>query len=188
MLALETRYLADAMPVLIVCLGLVFLPLVTEQQRRAMAAQAAAGSGHRRQPQRESVQTVRMVGAVVLGIFVFGSIWSVQAYENVTNGDVARTYIANARSAVQLAPPHTPVFNVGVPTDVLEGLFGPYALQSRVIDDDFSGKLAKKMIWIVKPRGTLDGLRMFGAERPAVRGAGGRCGEPAGARSRLLAR
>lgn len=171
-LALETRYLADAMPVLIACLGLVFLPLVTDQQRRAMTSQAvaaaraaalqtAAASGHRRQPQRESVQSVRMVGAVLLGVFVFGSIWSVQAYENVTNGDAARTYIANARSAVQLAPAHTPVFDVAVPNDVLEGLFGPYTKESRIIDDDFSGKLANKLKWITKPRGTLDGLRMF---------------------------
>jgi hypothetical protein len=85
----------------------------------------------------------------------------VQAYENVTNGDAARTYIANARSAVQLAPTGTPVFDVGVPNDVLEGLFGPYTKESRVIDDDFSGTLAKKLKWISKPRGTLDGLRMF---------------------------
>jgi hypothetical protein len=164
-LALETRYLADAMPVLVVCLGLVFLPLVTDQQRRVMAAQAAAahaaGSGHRRQSQRESVQTVRMVGAVLLGVFVFGSIWSVQAYENVTNGDAARTYIANTRSAVQLAPAQTPVFDVAVPNDVLEGLFGPYTKESRIIDDDFRGKLARKLKWITKPRGTIDGLRMF---------------------------
>jgi hypothetical protein len=162
-LALETRYLADAMPVLILCLGLAFLPMVTEQQRRAMvvARARAAASGHRRQPQRESAQTVRMVGAVLLGVFVFGSIWSVQAYENVTNGDAARTYIANARSAVQLAPTGTPVFNVAVPNDVLEGLFGPYTKESRIIDDDFSGKLANKLTWISKPRGTLDGLRMF---------------------------
>ena len=163
-LALETRYLADAMPVLIVCLGLVFLPLVTEQQRQAMHAVAlsAASSGHRRQPQRESVQAVRMVGAVLLGVFVFGSIWSVQNYENVTNGDVAKTYIANARSAVQLAPPNTPVFNYAVPKSILEGLFGSYTEESRVIGDDLSAKLDKKMIWIGKPRGTLDGLRMFG--------------------------
>src|SRR6185312_2517835 len=41
-LALETRYLADAMPVLIVCLGLVFLPLFTEHQRQLMKAARAA--------------------------------------------------------------------------------------------------------------------------------------------------
>ena len=103
-----------------------------------------------------------MVAAVVLGVFVFGSIWSVQAYENVTNGDIARTYIANARSAVQLAPPHTPVFDVAVPNDILEGLFGPFTKESRVIGDDVSAKLDKKLIWITKPRGTIDGLRMFG--------------------------
>jgi hypothetical protein len=161
-LALETRYLADAMPVLIVCLGLVFLPLMTEQQRRVVAAQAAV-SGHRRQPQGESVQTVRMVGAVLLGVFVFGSIWSVQAYENVTNGNIAKTYIANARSAVQLAPPRTKVFSVAVPNDILEGLFGPYTQQSRVIGDDVSAELDKKLVWIPKPHGTLDGLQMFGS-------------------------
>ena len=46
-----------------------------------------------------------MSGAVLLGLFLFGSIWSAQAYENVTNGDIAkRSYKANARSGpVQLA-------------------------------------------------------------------------------------
>jgi hypothetical protein len=159
-LSLETRYVADAMPVLIVCLGLVFLPLVTEQQRQVM--RAAAGNGHRRPSQGEAAQAVRLVGAVLLGVFVFGSIWSVQAYENVTNGDVAKTYIANALSAVQLVPPDTPVFNYAVPKSVLEGLFGSYTEESRVIGDDLSSKFAKKLIWIGSPRGTIDGLRMFG--------------------------
>jgi hypothetical protein len=86
----------------------------------------------------------------------------VQAYENVTNGDIARTYIANARSAVQLAPPNTRVFDVAVPNDILEGLFGPFVKDSRVIGDDVSPKLDRKLIWTTKPRGTIDGLRMFG--------------------------
>jgi len=175
LLALQTRYVADAMPVLMVCLGLVFLPLVIAQPRRAevpvtrTAAVLAPGwqpevamSSHRRQPEREAVQTVRMIGAVLLGLFLFGSIWSVQAYENVTNGDIAKTYIANATSAVQLAPPGTRVLNVGVPNDILEGLFGPINKESRVIGDDVSSKDARKLIWISKPQGTIDGLRMFG--------------------------
>ena len=187
LLALQTRYVADAMPVLMVCLGLVFLPLVMARPRRAEvpvtqttatvlapgrqaysrpAAPQAPGpqvamSGHRRQPEREAIQAVRMFGAVLLGLFLFGSIWSVQAYENVTNGDIAKTYIANARSAVQLAPPHTRVLDVGVPNDILEGLFGSINMQSRVIGDDVSNKLDKKLIWISKPQGTIDGLRMF---------------------------
>lgn len=164
LLGLETRYLADAVPILIICLGLAFLPLVTDQQRRAMRAAAAqaAATGHRRQPQRESVQVARMIAAVLLGIFVFGSIWSVQAYENVTTGNVARTYVANSEAATRLVPPGTPVFNVAVPINILEGLFGQYTRQSRVIGDEFMGKLARRIVWVTKPRGTLDGLRMFG--------------------------
>ena len=45
LLALQTRYVADAMPVLMVCLGFVFLPLVIPRTRRTESRHADDGDG-----------------------------------------------------------------------------------------------------------------------------------------------
>ena len=75
-LALETRYVADAMPLLALCIGLAFLP-VTEPRRFPTAhVRHAAPSGQGSNP----------VMAIVIALYVFGSIWSVQAYLSVTTG------------------------------------------------------------------------------------------------------
>ena len=153
LLALESRYVADAMPVAAICLGLAFLPLVDHRQAEADLVRAA--------PQHpEWEQAWRPAVAALVGVFVFGSIWSAQAYESVTTGRPSAIYIANASAAIKLAPRGTPVFNEAVPGDMVEGLFGSYALQSTVIGDLQPGKLR----WIRDPVGTLDGLRMFGPD------------------------
>jgi len=153
LLALETRYVADAMPVAAVCLGLAFLPVGGQPQ-------APAGRERRALPDPAWEQARRPAVAAVVGLFVFGSFWSAQAYESVTTGAPAATYIGNAARAVKLAPRGTPVFNEAVPGNMVEGLFGSYALQSTVIGDVAPGKLR----WIRHPVGTLDGLRMFGPD------------------------
>jgi hypothetical protein len=78
----------------------------------------------------------------------------------VTSGRPAAQYIADARAAIGLATRGTPVMNVAVPGDMVEGLFGRFALQSTVIGDIRPGKLR----WTRSPSGTLDGLRMFGSD------------------------
>jgi hypothetical protein len=149
-LGLETRYLADAIPVLAVCLGLAFAPVTGIRPQ-------ATGAGRHLGGQGAPGQQLRTAAAALAGLFVFGSIWSAQAYESVTSGSTAAAYIGNAARAVQLAPAGTPVFNRAVPGDIVEGLFGSYALQSKVLGDVAPGKLR----WITRPAGTLDGLTIF---------------------------
>src|SRR5262249_4306330 len=72
----------------------------------------------------------------------------------------AAQYIADAKAAIGLAPRGTPVMNVAVPGNMVEGLFGRFALQSIVIGDIRPGKLR----WTRSPAGTVDGLRMFGSD------------------------
>jgi hypothetical protein len=153
LLGLETRYVADAMPVAAICLGLAFLPVVGQPN-------APAGQPRRALPDPAWEQAWRPVIAALIGLFVFGSFWSAQAYESVTTGAPAATYIGHAVQAVRQAPRGTPVFNEAVPGDMVEGLFGDYALQSTVIGDSAPGKLR----WIRHPAGTIDGLRMFGPD------------------------
>jgi hypothetical protein len=152
-LGTETRYLADAVPVLAVCLGLAFLPLADDR-----AALAAAGRRRARAP--GAGRTSFDIAAILVGVFFFGSIWSGQSYENVTSGSPAASYIANATAAIKMAPRGTPVMNVAVSGDMVEGLFGRYALQSTVIGDIAPGKLH----WTRHPAGTIDGLRIFGSD------------------------
>ncbi len=153
-LALETRYVADAAPVLALSLGLAFWPLAASAgpAPETVARPAARPPGRGPLAQRAA--------AIVVGLFAFGSVWSVQAYENVTTGAPSARYIANAIAAVRLAPRGTPVFNVGVPGYLVEGLFGAYAMESKVIGDIAPGRLR----WIRDISGTIDGLRMFGAD------------------------
>jgi hypothetical protein len=151
-LGTETRYVADAVPVLAIGLGLAFWPLTMEHSR------AKQGGAHvlRARAGQQSLE----VAAGLVAVILFGSIWSVQAYENVTTGKPFAEYIGNATAAIKQAPRGTPVLNVAVSGDMVEGLFGSYALESTVIGDAQPGRLR----WLRRPAGTLDGLRIFGPD------------------------
>jgi hypothetical protein len=152
-LGTETRYVADAVPVLAICVGLAFLPLAGQRDTPVTATPRTANFV---QVGRASIDAA----AILVAIFVFGSIWSSQAYENVTTGSPAASYIADATDAIMLAPRGTQVIDLAVPGDMVESLFGRYALQSTVIGDIKPGKLR----WIRRPAGTWDGLRIFGSD------------------------
>lgn len=155
-LGLETRYVADATPILIVCLGLAFLPLA-----------GVAGSGRVHVSRRRQLvrpETARSALAAMVGLFVFGSIWSVQAYENDTNGTQARSYIVNAGMALRQVPKGTLVVQRPLPQNILVGTFGAYAYTSKVIGAMERGKLAGKVRWIREPRGTVGNLWVFGPD------------------------
>ncbi|HEX7993725.1 MAG TPA: hypothetical protein VF506_07365, partial [Streptosporangiaceae bacterium] len=152
-LGTETRYVADAVPVLAISVGLAFWPLAADQARRPKAGGA---HGHRARSAPLSLE----VAAGLVAVIVFGSIWSVQAYKNVTTGKATAAYIANASAAIKQAPRGTIVADSAVSGDMVEGLFGVYALQSRVIGDIAPGKLR----WLQHPKGTIDGLHVFGPD------------------------
>ena len=151
---METRYLADAAPVLAICFALAFWP--TTERR---PAREATGRWY-----LLSKEGDWRMAAALFGVFVFGSIWSVQAYENVTTGDLARRYIANAEQAVRQAPRGTLVLDWPVPTGIVSPLFGRYAGASALIGDMARGNLKDKLHWITHPAGTIDALQMFGTD------------------------
>jgi hypothetical protein len=155
---LETRYLADAAPVLAICAGLAFLQAL--DRNPAVAAKSAVVSHKQTAGQPGFSQYANNALALLVAAFVFGSVWSAQAYENVTSGTPIASYIANATQAVKLVPRGTPVFNVAVSGNMVEGLFRVYALESKVIGDILPGKLR----WLANVSGTIDGLRMFGPD------------------------
>ncbi len=149
---LQTRYLAEAACVLALCVGLAFLPVAGEP-----------GTVRQGSPRRHPTG-LRYASAAVVVVFVFGSIRSVQTYENVTSSGPVRSYITNVERALSLAPRDTKVIDRDMPLWILGPYFGKYNLESFVI-----GTLAKNLgrdnlQWITSPSGTLDNLRMFGAD------------------------
>lgn len=153
--ALDTRYVADAVPVLAVCLGLAFWPVAGQRDRRRKRRHASVAA-------RQA--TLRATSAV-LGVFVIGSFWSLQAYANATTSVAARAYIANARAALTAAPYGTVVVDGRVPNTVmLAGWFGRYGFASKVIGEMARGDPPSQLRFTTQPAGTIDNLEMFGAD------------------------
>jgi hypothetical protein len=149
--ALDTDYVADAVPVLMICLGLAFLPLAGGQHDITPAPS-------RRRLSAVGEQRARSAAAASVGIFVISSVWSVQAYESDTSGASASSFVANAVAAVRQAPAGTVVADTGVPLDIS---FEPYGGRaSRVLGDIAPGNLR----WIAQPQGTINDLEIFGAD------------------------
>jgi len=156
--ALDTDYVADAVPVLVICLGLALLPLAEPQAVAAEPARAAGVVSAQRRSRSSGEQAWRSVAAALFAVFAAGSIWSVQAYSRLTTGLPSSIYIAFASLAIKQAPHGTPVLDGSVPADV--SYQAADASVSRVVGDIEPGKLN----WIEHPNGTIDGLRMFGPD------------------------
>lgn len=154
LIGLETRYVADAAPVLAICLGLAFWPVVgcPDPVRNRWAVSGAAS------------QAARMVAAGAVGAFVIGSVWSVQDYLNVTTSAPNRTFIANARAAIAQAPSGTVIFDEPVPASVMLGTFGQYAYVSRVVGPMETAAAKAGLRFTAQPNGTIDHLMVFGAD------------------------
>lgn len=152
-LGFETRYVADAVPVLAICLGLAFWP-VAGRSDAASRRWAVAGPG----------QLGRMVAAGVVGAFVIGSVWSAQAFQNVTSSVPDRIFIANARLALAQAPAGTVIADEPVPTSLMLGIFERDAYASRVVGPLASAASAARIRWTARPDGTIDNLLVFAGD------------------------
>jgi hypothetical protein len=151
-LALETRYVSDALGVLVICLGLAFLPLTGQPDIRRRTAIPAG------------TQVGRLAAAGLVGAFVIGSVWSVQDLQATTSGLQTRLYIDNARLAVAQAPAHTVIADSQVPTTIMIGAFGQNADTSRVIGPMEDAAAKARLRWTSSPRGTIDHLMVFGTD------------------------
>lgn len=154
LLGLETRYLADAAPVLAVCVALAFWPVLGRRDGRRLRRQSATGN-----------QFAQTVSAALVGAFIFGSLWSVQAYENATTSAPARNYIANARAALAAAPRGTVLLDQPAPAPVMTAaIFGQYGYASKVIGEISRDEPPSRLRWVHKPYGTIDHLLAFGTD------------------------
>ena len=152
-LALDTRNVADAAPVLAICLGLAFWPV--------------AGEPDPHRARRERASTAQLLPAArgaILGAFVLGSLWSVQAYQSATTSAAARAFITNARAALATVPYGSLIADQQVPPTVMLGIFGQYSLDSKVIGAMAAGVSPAELRWVAQPAGTIDHLLVFGPD------------------------
>ena len=159
LVALDTRYVADATPVLALCVGLAFMPLSRPAGEGVAAADAGAGASRVTWPGGWTVgdQRWRAAATALFAVFVVGSVASCQAYAHVTTGEQAASYIANAALAIRLTPRGTQVVDSGLPGEVT---FTGDARASRVVGDLSPGWFR----WLSVPDGSFDTLRTFGPD------------------------
>jgi hypothetical protein len=145
-LGLDLHYLADSVPVLVLCLSLAFWPVVGESKPYRA-----------RRPAR--VPRYAVVCALI-GCFLAGSIWSAQTYIRDTSSSTERSYIATASAAVRQVQPGTTVISQPVPSDIMdEPLFSSWGYTSAVI-----GPLvphSQHLTWTLSPAGVIPRLMLF---------------------------
>jgi hypothetical protein len=149
--------LADVAPVLAICAGLTFFRL------------DGASDGEPDEPGQRfeavSLSLLRLTGVLLGIVFVAGSVWSVQTYENDTGGFPALTaYLTASGHALAAATPGTTVLDGPVPGFVASARYGADADQSQVIGDLETGRLAGRLRWVGQAKGTITKLMMFASD------------------------
>jgi hypothetical protein len=114
----DTRYIADAAPVLALALGLAFLPLTGEREpyRRPLPAR----------------QAVSAAAGLAMAAFVLASFSSINTFAGHLGAPQVRSYLANADAALD-KPISGPVYDRRVPEFVLSSKYGEFSLTSRVL-------------------------------------------------------
>jgi hypothetical protein len=155
-LGADLHYVADSAPVLALCVGLAFWPVIGEEQPYRVARQASLPV---------VVTSLTLVAAVAAGSF-----WSGAAYLSQTSSTMTRSYIAHARLALARAPTGTVIVTGLTPATVMFARFlGTAAQTSRVL-----GPLipqASGIRFTTAPAGVIRHLMIFtnrGTLRPAL--------------------
>ncbi len=101
----ETRYVADAVVVFAVCLGLALLPLRDEPgpYRRAVPAGTV----------------IPLVAGLAAGAYLTMSVVSIENFRQTLSGDHVRWYLGNVRTALAKAPADTVIFSRAVPESIV---------------------------------------------------------------------
>jgi hypothetical protein len=156
LVGLQTRYVADAPAVVAIVLALAFWPVV---------GQSRDEDGHASKRRDFFTGRWKAVAIVSVGVFVVGSIVSVQRFQTAaTTWTVTsnRVYIANAKAALAQTPAGTVIVSQHVPTTVMAGNFSGDAVTSVVL-----GPLSHRgsqVSWTSQPTGSIGELKVFGSD------------------------
>jgi hypothetical protein len=147
LLAHETRYVMDAVGVLVLCAGLSFLPLADHQVTRL-----------------RRIARGRPTTAIVVGLataMLIGSLVSYHNYLATTSNVLPRSYFATARAALAMAPAGTQVVNETAPLYVTDGAISALGNEEKLLGPLRSTAGVPR--FVSGPAGTIDQLRMFNA-------------------------
>jgi hypothetical protein len=175
LLGADTHYLADSAPVLAVCAGLAFWPVIGEHDP------------YRARPHRSV--PVAATACVLTGAFLLGSIWSGVTYLSDTSSARTRSYIDTAQSALVSARPGTVILSASTPWYVMYAGFKGSATQTSHV----LGPLAPEhagIRFVTAPNGPVPTLMMFDSEGRLRRAldVGGSSVRPARSRTCWLVR
>jgi hypothetical protein len=147
LLSRETRYVMDAVGVLVICAGLAFLPQTGQEVTR---------------PHR--IARARPTTAVVVGLATAVLIGSLVSYHNYladTSNVLPRDYFATASAALVQAPPGTQIVTETAPLYVTDGSSSALGSEVKLLGPLRTAPgLAR---FISSPKGTIDQLLMFNA-------------------------
>lgn len=120
--ALQYRYLADGAVVLVLCLGLAFLPLP-----------GAPGSSEPRDAPLLALAVPRpLVAGLVLAVSAGGVLSTVRYVDHWHQDDGRRSYLANLRDGLRDLP-NAALADRGVPEQVVPSIIAPYNELSRLV-------------------------------------------------------
>ncbi|GAA0841936.1 hypothetical protein ACFQVD_23575 [Streptosporangium amethystogenes subsp. fukuiense] len=119
LVGLETRYVADAVVILAICLGLALLPVEGESgaYRRALPAPSS----------------LSLVAGLTSGAYLILSMVSIGAYRDTLTGDRVRAYLETAREQLAAAPENVVIYPTPLPDDIVLPVNGERRLSSHLL-------------------------------------------------------
>jgi hypothetical protein len=146
-LARETLYVADAAPVLAICVAFAFLPLSGEER----AYRARLPSGRPR----------AVLGGALAVASMFGSFWSVNAYNHHLHPANTRSYLATVSAALGAVSAHTVIYPSLLPDEIVWSLFGSSADTAHALAPLANRVADKHLQWTSWPDGTPNNFMIF---------------------------
>jgi hypothetical protein len=154
-LATQTAYLANAAPVLAICLAVAFLPLRGEEHAyRTAPPRVWTARGWPR----------RTVAGAMAAALVASSVWSAVAYRGELHPQNSRSYLATASAALSSAPSDAVIYPTRIPAQMALPLFGRLSgVQNALapLADQVSGQ---RFRWTSTPTGLAPHFMIFDAQ------------------------
>jgi hypothetical protein len=150
LLSSQTQYVADAAPVLAICLAIAFLPLRGEEH-------AYRARLPRRWPR--AAATGALAAVVVVGALV-----SDGTYRGMLHPQNSRSYLATASAALASAPPGAIIYQTQIPNQMAWLLFGPGSQVQNALGPLINQADRRDIQWTTGPYGMTNRLFIFDAQ------------------------
>ena len=146
----QTIYVADAAPVLAICLAIAFLPLRGEQD------------AYRTPLPPVRPRTVAICAVAVA--FIASSVSSAIAYRSELHPLNSRSYLATASAALADVPPNAVIYPTQVPAQVASSLFGQLSQVQNALAPLADQVPGQPFRWTSSPSGLVKHLMIFDAQ------------------------